>query len=137
MQRYLTAFKRRAKGSPRLWGLHNYGDVNRRRTSGTRLLLRLVPGEVWATETGGILKFLPQFRRSEKRQARATRFMFKVFRKYDSRQSGMRSRLTRLYNYQWTGVRRSARFDAGLVNPNGSPRKAYRKFKRLARRYDR
>ena len=137
MASWLAKFKRKAGGKARIWGLHNYGDVNRRRTSGTRLLLRLVPGEVWATETGGILKFLPQFRRSEKRQARATKFMFKVFRKYDSRQSGMRSRLTRLYNYQWTGVRRSARFDAGLVNPNGSPRKAYRQFKRLARPYDR
>jgi hypothetical protein len=137
MTSWLNAFMRKAGSKARIWGLHNYGDVNRRRTTGTRALLRIVPGEVWATETGGILKFLPQFRRSESRQARRTKFMFSLFRKYDSRQRGMRSRLTRLYNYQWTGVPRSARFDAGLVNPNGSPRPAYRKFKRLARPYDR
>ena len=28
MSRYLKRFRRYAKGSPRLWGLHNYGDVN-------------------------------------------------------------------------------------------------------------
>ena len=49
----------------------------------------------------------------------------------------MRSRITRLYNYQWTGVRRGSRFDAGLVNSNGSARKAYRQFKKSAARYDR
>ena len=59
--------------------------------------------------------------------------MFKLADKYDRRRSGMRSQITRLYNYQWTGVPRSARFDAGLVNPNGSPRKAYRQFKKSAR----
>ena len=63
--------------------------------------------------------------------------MFKLADRYDSRRSGMRSKITRLYNYQWTGVVRSARFDAGLVDPDGSPRKAYKQFKRSAARYDR
>src|SRR4051794_24729429 len=36
MRRYLRRFRRYAKGSPRLWGLHNYGDVNRRRTNFTK-----------------------------------------------------------------------------------------------------
>ena len=36
MSRCLKRFRRYAKGSPRLWGLHNYGDVNRRRTSFTK-----------------------------------------------------------------------------------------------------
>ena len=131
MGAWLAKFKRSAKNKARIWGLHNYGDVNRKRVTGTRRLLRIVPGEVWATETGGILKF-QSYKRSETRQANRTKYMFKLFAKYDSRRSGMRSRLTRLYNYQWTGVPRGARFDAGLVNPNGSPRKAYRTFKRLA-----
>ena len=64
MGRYLAAFKRKAKGSPKLWGLHNYGDVNRRRTTYTKQMLRSVPGEVWLTETGGIVKLLPSFKRS-------------------------------------------------------------------------
>ena len=36
MSRYLATFRRYAKGSPKLWGLHNYGDVNRRRTTFTK-----------------------------------------------------------------------------------------------------
>ena len=55
MGRYLATFRRHAKGSPKLWGLHNYGDVNRRRTTFTKQMLRTVPGEVWLTETGGIV----------------------------------------------------------------------------------
>ena len=137
MESWLAKVRRAAKGKARIFGLHNYGDVNRRRTSGTRRLLRIVPGQVWLTETGGILKFLPAFKRSQARQANRTKFMFRLADTYDRRRSGMRSRITRLYNYQWTGVPRSSRFDAGLVNPNGSARKAYRQFKRHAARYAR
>ncbi len=137
MERWVAKFKRHAKGKPRIWGLHNYGDVNRKRSSGTRALLRVASGEVWLTETGGILKFGNDYKRSEKRQARATRYMFKLVSRYDSRRRGMKGRVTRLYNYQWTGAPRSARFDAGLVDEDGSPRKAYRQFKKLARKYAR
>jgi hypothetical protein len=137
IESWLARFRRAAKGKARIFGLHNYGDVNRRRSSGTRRLLRVVPGQVWLTETGGILKFLPAFKRSERRQANRTKYMFRLVDKYDRRRSGMRSRITRLYNYQWTGVQRRARFDAGLVNPDGSARRAYQQFKRFAARYDR
>jgi len=137
MESWLGKFRRTAGGKATIYGLHNYGDVNRRRSAGTRRLLRTVPGQVWLTETGGILKFLPSFKRNQKRQANRTEYMFHLADKYDRRRSGMRSRITRLYNYQWTGVARGARFDAGLVNPNGSARKAYRTFKKYAARYDR
>jgi hypothetical protein len=137
MEAWLSKFKRAAKGKARIYGLHNYSDVNRKRSSGTRRLLRTVPGQVWLTETGGILKFLPSFKRSQRRQAKRTKYMFQLADRYDRRRSGMRSRITRLYNYQWTGVSRSFRFDAGLVNPNGSQRKAYRQFKKSARHFAR
>jgi hypothetical protein len=137
MERWLRKFKGAAKGKARIYGLHNYSDVNRKRSSGTRRLLRAVPGQVWLTETGGILKFLPAFKRSQKRQAKRTKYMFSLADRYDHRRSGMRSRITRLYNYQWTGVKRSARFDAGLVNRNGSQRKAYKQFRRSARHFAR
>ena len=42
------------------------------RGSGTRALLRIAPGEVWLTETGGILKFGRQFPRSTSRQVTLT-----------------------------------------------------------------
>jgi hypothetical protein len=135
MGRYLTQFKRFAKGSPRLWGLHNYGDVNRRRTKFTKQMLRSVPGEVWLTETGGIVKLLPSFKRSTKRAAARTKGMFKLVNRYDTRRRGMRSKITRLFVYTWFGEESSARFDAGLVNPDGSPRSAFKVFRKNARKH--
>ena len=135
LSRYLRSFQRKVKGSPRLWGLHNYGDVNRRRTSFTKLMLRSVPGELWLTETGGIVKLAPSFPRSESRAASRTRDMFRLVRRYDTRRRGFRSKITRLFVYSWFGADRSARFDAGLVDPDGSPRKAYGVFRENARRH--
>ena len=132
MSRYLKRFRRYAKGSPRLWGLHNYGDVNRRRTNFTKTMLRTVPGEVWLTETGGIVKLLPSFKRSPSRAAARTQGMFRLTDKYDTRRRGMRSKITRLYVYAWFGEPSTARFDAGLVNADGSPRKALSVFRKNA-----
>jgi hypothetical protein len=114
---YLRTFKRYANGSPRLWGLHNYSDTNRFRSRGTRTLLRTVRGTIWLTETGGIVKFADTLPYNERRAARATKFMFKLAR--SSR------RIKRLYIYSWFGEQRGARFDAGLVGPDGSPRPAF------------
>ena len=41
--RYLRAFRRLAPGRPRLWGLHNYQDVNRGTAGDTRRMLRTRP----------------------------------------------------------------------------------------------
>ena len=105
MSRYLATFRRYAKGSPQLWGLHNYGDVNRRRTTFTKTLLRIVPGEVWLTETGGIVKLLPSFKSSPSRAAARTKDMFRLVNTYDTRRNGMRSKLRRLFVYSWFGGR--------------------------------
>jgi len=61
--------------------------------------------------------------------------MFKLVNRYDTRRPGMRSKITRLFVYSWFGASRSARFDAGLVNPNGSPRKAFKVFRTHARKH--
>jgi len=132
MARYLATFKRKAKGSPKLWGLHNYGDVNRRRTTFTKQMLRSVPGEVWLTETGGIVKLLPSFKRSTSRAKARTTGMFKLVNRYDTKRRGFRSKITRLFVYTFFGEASSARFDAGLVNPDGSTRPAFSVFKRNA-----
>ena len=116
MGRYLKAFQKRAKGRPRIWGLHNYQDTNNYTTSGTREMLRSVKGDIWLTETGGIVKF-GRRRFNPRRAAVATKFMFKLARSH--------KRVKRLYIYKWSGERRSARFDAGLVSFSGTPRPAY------------
>ena len=46
---------------------------------------------------------------------------------------GMRSKLTRLFVYSFYGSEPSARFDAGLVNPDGSPLEAFSIFAKNAR----
>jgi hypothetical protein len=81
-----------------------------------------VRGNIWLTETGGVVKFADTFPYNEQRAARATKYMFKLAR--SSR------RIKRLYIYSWLGEQRGARFDAGLVNPDGSARPAYHVVRR-------
>jgi hypothetical protein len=131
MRRYLRAFLRRAPGRPRLWGLHNYQDVNRGTSADTRLMLETVPGKVWLTETGGIVKFGAEFPYSESRAARRTRWMFRLANRYDTMRRRMRSTITRLFVYKWLGG--GGRLDAGLVNEDGTPRRAYFVVRRFLR----
>ncbi len=133
MERWLSVFRRTAI-RPRLWGLHNYKDTNPRRGQqfgGTRRLVKAVRGQIWLTETGGLARFvLPGggtlFPFSLSRQDRAVKRMFSLAKRY-------RSRIKRLYIYNWFGQTRSNRFDAGLVNPNGSARPAYNTVRRMLR----
>jgi hypothetical protein len=106
---------------PRLWGFHNYSDTNRFSSSRTRAILAAVPGEVWLTETGGVVKFGPAFPNVKgsglRRASRALSFMFHL--------AASNPRIKRLYIFQWSGARASARFDAGLTDPHFNPRPGY------------
>jgi polysaccharide biosynthesis protein PslG len=124
MVRYVRVFQHWAKGRPRLWGLHNYRQVNRRLSTGTRKLLRNVRGRVWLTETGGIVNFGSTLHYNTARAARVTKYLFK---------SAKNPRIRRIYIYSWWGEKRGARFDAGLVGPNGEPRPAYYIVRRYVR----
>ena len=126
---YTRRFRRFAKGNPKLWGLHNYYDVNRRRTSGTQRFLRTVPGEVWLTETGGIVNLTGAYRYSLTRAKARLGFMFSLADRFSRKRRGQRSRITRIYPYAWKGEARGARFDAGLVGPDGAPRPGYGLFR--------
>jgi hypothetical protein len=119
---YLRGFLRATHGKGRIWGLHNYKDVNRRQSKGVKNVLSVVKGQVWLTETGGIVHFGKDFPYSLKRAASRTKYMFKLARKH--------KRVKRIYVYRWFGEPRRARFDAGLVNPNGSARPAFKQFKK-------
>jgi hypothetical protein len=130
MVKWLKEFRKTAI-KPRIWGLHNYRDTNKRkgqRLGGTKLLMKTVKGQVWLTETGGIVRFqLPGgktlFSYSPNRAADALRRMFRLATQY-------RSRITRLYVYNWYGTTRRARFDAGLVDAKGKARPGYGVVKR-------
>ncbi len=116
-------------------GLHNYSEVNRYYTRNTRDLIRAIRRynrrtQIWYTETGGIAEFGRSFPCNLRRQARATRYMFTLARRF-------RRQVKRLYPYNFYGTNCRTRFDAGLVNRNGSARPAYRTFLREARRFSR
>jgi hypothetical protein len=119
--RYIKAFKRYAKVQPKIWGLHNYSDTNRFRNKGTKAVLKAVKGEVWLTETGGLVRFGGGFPYSTARAAKALRYMFTLAKS--------NPRLKRLYIYQWTGSPKGAIFDAGLINPDGTARAGYNVIK--------
>jgi hypothetical protein len=121
VDRWLERYRPHLRGRPRLWSIHNYGDVNRARPwrqTGTYKLLRRTRGRLWITETGGIVHSRHGWSRNERRAARATRKMFTVARR--SR------RITRLYAYQWQSLCELDRWDSAWFRSDGSARPAYR-----------
>jgi hypothetical protein len=115
-----STFRRRAT----LVGIHNYGDVNRQRTTFTRNIIRQSHSynrstRFWFTETGGIVNFGRSFPCSTSRAASRLRNMFSLARTYHS------SGVDRAYIYNWTGPGCDARFDAGLTGSDGSTRAGY------------
>jgi hypothetical protein len=128
---WLKSFIRYSKNKGRLWGLHNYKDVNRKQSKGLTTVLKTVPGEVWLTETGGITTFAPDFPTSATRAASSTKYMFTLADRFDSKKRGYKSRLTRLYVYRWFGEE-GTNWDSGLVNTDGSSRPALEQFAKYA-----
>jgi len=122
---YIAEFKREVyrlrTTMPTVWGLHDYSDINRFESWRTRDIAAVLPGQVWLTETGGLVPFggaFPNVRGSGlRRAARAIRFMFAV--------AASNPRVKRLYIYDWTGGTRSTRFDAGLMDARFRPRAGY------------
>jgi hypothetical protein len=120
--RYIRRFQRAARGKlPTVWGLHNYSDTNRFRGTGTKAVLAAVRGQLWLTETGGVVHLGREFPNRHgsglKRAQRALAYMFKLARS--------NPRIARLYVFDWYGSAKSARFDAGLMSPSGKPRPGY------------
>ena len=125
MLSWVQAFKRYAPKA-RIWGLHNYKDANDA-TGTTRQLLKAVKGQVWLTETGGILRLKPSDgsrggrRHTVREQARAVARVYRIAK--SSR------RITRVYFYEWAR-KTGNRWDSAFVERNGRLRPAYRALKR-------
>jgi hypothetical protein len=125
MVRWVAKFRRYAK-RPRLWGLHNYRDINpraRQLYGGTKRLLSITRGRVWLTETGGIVKFvLPNGRTlfpfNEGRANGALKHLFRLAQRY-------RRRITRIYLWGWQAPIAQNRFDSGVLRNDGRPRPSY------------
>jgi hypothetical protein len=115
----IRRFKRFAGSRATVLGFHNYSDTNRFSTTRTRRVLGAWRGKVWLTETGGIVKLGRSFPRSTSRAAKALGCMFTLAKS--------NSRIQRLYVYQFNPPANpaTADFDAGLINPDQSPRPGY------------
>jgi hypothetical protein len=123
MVSWVRAFRRHAHEEPRYWGLHNYIDANRARTTGTRRMLRAVKGQVWFTETGGIVarrnRHKVTFPESADHTAKATRFLFRKL-------VPLSRRVTRVYIYHWNTDAPGTTWDSALIGPTGHARPAYK-----------
>ncbi|MFN8173787.1 MAG: hypothetical protein U0T02_01830 [Solirubrobacteraceae bacterium] len=110
---------------PRVWGFHNYTDANRLQTTWTRKAARVLPGEIWYSETGGMVHRPPyrgakppgyRYPASVSHQAKAIRYLFGPLAR-------VTSRVKRIYVYQWfAGPPRG--WDSGLVDSKLRPRPA-------------
>ncbi len=122
---YISEFKREISRletvMPKIWGLHDYSDVNRFESWRTAEIDRALGGQVWLTETGGIVQFGSKFPNRNgsglTRAASVVKYVFALARSHPQ--------VTRLYIYDWTGGVSSTRFDAGLTNSKEVPRPGY------------
>jgi hypothetical protein len=138
MREYLAAF---AHGrAPRLWGLHNYVDVNSSSRFGTQTMLRLAPGQIWFTETGAIFRRRTTvavkpgvFDRRSLMRVGAARSVAATKRVFTLARSS--PRIARVYVYHWRAGEDTA-WDSALLAANGTPRAAYDTFAEQARLSD-
>ncbi|HEX6390262.1 MAG TPA: hypothetical protein VFZ89_12460, partial [Solirubrobacteraceae bacterium] len=127
MVSWVRTFEAKAKVRPKVWGLHNYLDANRMRTIGTRRLLAHTRGQVWFTETGGIVKRRVRrkihFPESTAHAARATRWVFQKL-------VPLSRRVTRVYLYHWNPAGPKDTWDSALLSVHGKPRPAFEVLRR-------
>ena len=115
----LADFKKAHVALPKVWGVHNYEDVNYFHSTDTAEMLKLLPGQIWLTETGGISYFETGAQKvllsySLSRQERATAWMMTLALRYPKR-------IARLYIYDFSNTTvpdgPNNRFDSSLLNP--------------------
>ena len=120
---YLRAMLPGMSRRPAAWGVHNYEDINHFRTTGTDAILSAVPGPIWLTEAGGLVRYVDgsgniTYPYNEQRAARATSFMFDYVDAHVDR-------VERLYYYGWRSVGAIDTFDTALLRADGTTRPAY------------
>jgi len=134
IDRWFAALGRANAGKANIIGIHNYSEVNRRLTKGSKRFPgtgRIIAAarahnraaRFWYTETGGHVKL---FRTCDTARAGdRTKYMFSLAKRF-------RRYVRRLYTYNWTPTPTcddATRFDAGIVDPDGTPRLAYHVIK--------
>lgn len=136
-QRFYAALSPTYRKRAKLVGIHNYGDVNRNRTTFTASIIKTSrkynrSTKFWFTETGGLVEFGKSFKCDYNRAAKRLKNVFTLAKKYQNQ--GVQQIL--LYNYFGSGCGKT-RFDAGLVGPDGAQRASYRELKKILPGYSR
>jgi hypothetical protein len=133
MSAWVRTFLRFAR-HPRLWGLHSYVDVGLAGHERISQLLRMVPGQVWLTEGGGVVwrwerpynsRRATYVVHSEAHAAMLAGRLLSLAR--------ISPRVTRLYYYQWrvphtlqwARQHGTLSWDSGLIRPECSARPAF------------
>lgn len=129
LARWAKLFIKTAHRQPAIWGLHNYADANQYTPRATKALLKAVRGQVWFTETGGVVKrgngSSVKFKgESLTHAAKAIRYLF-------TKLARLSPRIKRVYLFDWDGG--SPRWDSALISPNGAPRPAFAVLANLLR----
>ena len=114
--------KAAGKKKPTLWALHNYVSANRFDEKLIRQLLKVIKGEVWITEVGGLVYRKPAVGRvklteSIPHQTKVTEYVF-------TRMLKLSPRIKRVYVFHWDAGGSDASWDSGLVDNQGNPRPA-------------
>ncbi|MDQ3678763.1 MAG: hypothetical protein M3401_18520 [Actinomycetota bacterium] len=135
IKRWYKALGKKHRKKAKVIGIHNYSEVNRKIKKGTKQFpgtKRIIDAvrksnrsaKFWYTETGGLVKLGGGFACDVDRAANRLKFMFSLAKKH-------KKFIKRLYTFNWTPTPNCAvaRFDAGLINPNGTARPGYNVIK--------
>ncbi|MDQ3739361.1 MAG: hypothetical protein M3389_00325 [Actinomycetota bacterium] len=124
METWVKTFRKAlGRHKPKYWAIHNYYGANNFSLSGTRRLLRATKsGEIWVTETGGLVvrrsgNFAGKLKMKEgaAHATRAWRFIF-------DKMLTVSPRIKRAYLFHWSATGPTDTWDSGLVGPDGVPR---------------
>ena len=122
---WLGAYHAALSEEPKVWGLHNYHDTTHQLADGLESFLHAVVGQVWLTETGGIVELRNGKGRvthpyDEQRAANGVRQAFALARAHAAR-------VRRVYIYNWQD-RPNGYFTSGLLDASGRARAAFSVF---------
>lgn len=119
---WIRAYKRGLRFRPKAWAIHPYNDVRSHTTGQIRTLERYAGhAQIWLDEISGVER-RGHWRYRNQSPAAANndeRFLFRLPKRFHN--------ITRIYHYQWLGVR-NVGWDSGLLGFDGKPRPAYWTF---------
>lgn len=124
-ERWALQFAHYAHPYPKIWPFNPYTSVSTHNPSRIEQMLRIVHGQIWFSEVGGVVWWKFRGKLIYHGPAYAARIAHYIF---DF--AALSPRITRIYYYHWRSpgvpghVARKARWDAGLIDAHGRARPA-------------